>query len=41
VARFEADLKRDLETGAWAARYGQMRNEPFFDGSLKLIVGRR
>jgi SAM-dependent methyltransferase len=41
MTRFETDLRRDLEAGAWDAHYGHLRNEPFFDGSLKLIVGRR
>ncbi len=39
-ARFERDLRRDLENGAWDARYGHLRTQPVFDGSLKLIVGR-
>jgi SAM-dependent methyltransferase len=39
-ARFERDLRRDLENGAWDARYGYLRTQPVFEGSLKLIVGR-
>lgn len=40
IARFEADLRRDLEDGGWDARYGHLRTQPFYDGSLRLIVGR-
>lgn len=39
--RFVADLSRDLESGEWDRRYGGLRTQPFFDGSLRLIVGRR
>lgn len=39
--RFVADLTRDLETGAWDAKYGHLRTLPTFDGSLRLIVGKR
>ncbi|MBN8938975.1 MAG: class I SAM-dependent methyltransferase [Rhizobiales bacterium] len=38
--RFAADLRRDLESGLWDQRHGQLRRQPAFDGSLKLIVGR-
>jgi hypothetical protein len=38
-ARFEATLTADLASGAWDAKYGHLRREPTFDGSLKLIVG--
>jgi len=40
VSCFEADLLRDLESGAWDAKYGHLRTQPNFDGSLRLIVGR-
>ncbi len=39
VARFAADLERDLANGAWDARYGALRTQAWFEGSLKLIVG--
>ncbi len=39
--RLVADLGRDLESGAWDAKYGYLREQPEFEGSLKLIVGRR
>jgi hypothetical protein len=39
-ARFERSLGADLASGAWDARYGHLRRQPSFDGSLKLIVGR-
>jgi Methyltransferase domain len=38
--RFVADLARDLADGTWDARYGHLRSRPFFEGSLRLIVGR-
>jgi hypothetical protein len=38
--RFVAELGRDLETGAWDRKYGHLRSQPHFDGSLKLIIGR-
>jgi SAM-dependent methyltransferase len=37
--RFVSDLGRDLEKGTWDARYGHLRTQPHFDGSLRLIVG--
>jgi SAM-dependent methyltransferase len=33
-------LRRDLETGAWDARYGALRRQPSFDGSLRLVMSR-
>lgn len=36
--RFTTDLGRDLETGAWDDRYGGLRHQPAFDGSLVLVV---
>jgi SAM-dependent methyltransferase len=39
-ARFDAHLRRDLESGAWDAKYGALRTQPEFDGSLRLIAGR-
>ncbi|MDE1995805.1 MAG: class I SAM-dependent methyltransferase [Rhizobiaceae bacterium] len=38
--RFVAELGRDLENGTWDARYGRLRSQPFFEGSLRLIVSR-
>ncbi|HEY1707347.1 MAG TPA: methyltransferase domain-containing protein [Rhizomicrobium sp.] len=40
IAHFENDLKRDLDSGAWDARYGHLRTQPTFDGSLRLVVSR-
>jgi hypothetical protein len=37
-ARFEARLRADLESGAWDSKYGELRNQKTFDGSLRLIV---
>jgi SAM-dependent methyltransferase len=33
-------LKRDLKSGAWDRRYGHLRTQPAFDGSLRLIAAR-
>ena len=40
VRRFEKDLASDLISGRWDERFGQLRSQPTFTGSLKLIVGR-
>jgi SAM-dependent methyltransferase len=37
--RFAADLGRDLADGTWDARYGHLRTQAVFDGSLRRIVG--
>lgn len=39
VARFEAALRADLQSGAWDARFGHLRTQPTYDGSLRLIIG--
>jgi SAM-dependent methyltransferase len=36
--RFVVDLGRDLADGTWNAQYGFLRTQPFFEGSLRLIV---
>lgn len=36
--RFAAALGQDLKDGTWDKRYGQLRSQPFFEGSLRLIV---
>jgi SAM-dependent methyltransferase len=41
ASRFSTELGRDLDSGAWDSQYGHLRRQPFFDGSLRLIVGRR
>ena len=33
-----ARLRADLDSGAWQQRYGRWRNQPFFEGSLRLVV---
>lgn len=38
--RFVEHLGRDLADGTWDRKYGHLRHEPFFDGSLRLIVSR-
>ncbi|MEU9045658.1 MULTISPECIES: class I SAM-dependent methyltransferase [unclassified Kitasatospora] len=35
--RFAADLRGDLDSGAWDARFGTLRQQPFYDGSLVVI----
>lgn len=36
--RFERTLRRDLADGNWDRRWGSLRSEPTFDGSLILVV---
>ncbi len=38
--RFEQSLKHDLDSGTWDKKYGQLRTQPTFDGSLVLLVSR-
>lgn len=38
--RFVAELGRDLADGSWDRRHGQLRTQPYFEGSLRLIVAR-
>ena len=39
--RFAGKLESDLKTGVWDDKYGALRHLPFFDGSLRLVVGRK
>jgi SAM-dependent methyltransferase len=38
--RFSRELAADLQSGRWDERYGHLRTQPFFDGSLRLIVSK-
>jgi SAM-dependent methyltransferase len=38
--RFVEKLSADLQSGAWDERHGKWRSQPFFEGSLRLIVSR-
>ena len=38
--RYVAALAADLASGAWDRRFGALRTQPEFDGSLRLIVAR-
>jgi hypothetical protein len=40
AARAVTALSDDLESGVWDSRYGHLRGQPTFDGSLRLIVAR-
>ncbi len=40
VSRFIDHLSSDLATGRWDEKYGHLRSQPWFDGPLRLIVGR-
>jgi len=40
TAGYVARLAEDLGSGAWDRRYGQLRAQPTFDGSLRLLVSR-
>ena len=39
--RLEERLGADLRSGVWDERHGALRGEPEFDGSLRLVIGRR
>lgn len=39
VERFENELRRDLENGAWDARWGALRTQESYEGSLRLVIG--
>lgn len=38
LRRFEQRLSSDLASGAWDTRYGHLRTQPTYDGSLRLLV---
>ena len=38
--RFVTELGRDLADGSWDRRYGALRTQPFFEGSLRLVIAR-
>ena len=38
AARYIDDLRREIEDGRWDDKYGALRRQPDFDGSLRLIV---
>ena len=40
VDRFVNDLASDLASGRWDERHGHLRSQPFYDGPLRLVVGR-
>jgi SAM-dependent methyltransferase len=40
VGRFERDLRSDLESGEWDARYGEFRHLAEFDAGLRIVIGR-
>ncbi|MFD9485012.1 hypothetical protein [Streptomyces sp. NPDC059991] len=35
--RFARDLRRDLDSGAWDARLGTLREQPCCEGSLVVV----
>ncbi|MEJ8640940.1 hypothetical protein WKI68_04675 [Streptomyces sp. MS1.HAVA.3] len=35
--RFDETLRRDLESGAWDARFGHLRTRPAYEGSLVIV----
>lgn len=39
--RFVTQLSDDLKSGAWDRQHGHLRSQRFFEGSLRLLVGRR
>ena len=38
LVRFEANLTRDLADGTWDARHGHLREQPYLEGALVLVV---
>ncbi|WIX79941.1 hypothetical protein QRX50_03835 [Amycolatopsis carbonis] len=40
VKRFARKLTRDLADGTWAAKHQALKDQPAFDGSLMLVIGR-
>jgi SAM-dependent methyltransferase len=38
VRQFESRLSADLVSGAWDARFGHLRTQPEYEGSLRLII---
>jgi hypothetical protein len=38
VARVASAVQRDLESGAWDARYGHLREPDAYDAGLRLVV---
>ena len=38
--RFVEHLSHDLRNGTWDKNYGHLRQQPFFEGSLRLVIGR-
>ena len=40
VQRFVATLGADLASGAWDRDYGHLRQQPEFEGPLRLVIGR-
>jgi SAM-dependent methyltransferase len=40
VERFVEDLSADLASGRWDEQFGHYRTQPFFDGPLRLVVGK-
>lgn len=39
IIRFEEHLGKDLRQGIWDRKYGELRRQPEFYGSLKLLIG--
>lgn len=38
VERFRLELSRDLADGTWDDRYGHLRTQPTYQGSLRLVI---
>ena len=38
IARFDEHLRRDLDSGEWDKKFGHLRTQPTYTGSLRLIV---
>jgi len=38
LAPIVATLAADLASGAWDAKHGYLRTQPWFDGAVRLVV---
>lgn len=40
IARFERRLSGDLTSGEWDRRYGHLRTQPTYEGSVRLVISK-
>jgi hypothetical protein len=39
-SRFARRLRADLDSGAWDERFGHLRTQPEFEGSIRILTSR-